>query len=406
MKKLFVGIILLIFINNVLFVKACTTAIISGKYTKDGRPLLLKVRDTYELQNKLMFFSDGKYEYIGLVNSKDTVGKCIWAGCNSMGFAIMNSATFNLNMTDTFSIQNGTGLLMKRALQYCATIEDFEEMVKASNQPIGMQANFGVIDAKGGAAYYEIGNNKFTKFDANDSLTAPFGYLIRTNFSYTGDRDEDRGLIRFQTADELFKTAYSTNTFSSQFLIRKIGRCLKQSLTKTDLSKNIPISSEEPFFVDYQDFIPNYYTSAVFVVQGVRKNESPLLTTIWTVLGFPLCSVAIPTWIKGGKDLPAMLQADSSGTAPFCMMSLKLKEKIFSLVKGNSGRYINLSSLLNRNNDGILQKILLLEDEIIKGTKTKLENWRENGISSKDIQDFYRYVDKEVKLFYKENFNL
>ncbi len=40
---------------------ACTTAIISGKFTPDGRPLLFKHRDTSFKQNKLMYFNDGKY---------------------------------------------------------------------------------------------------------------------------------------------------------------------------------------------------------------------------------------------------------------------------------------------------------------------------------------------------------
>ena len=38
-----------------------------GKYTKDGRPLLWKNRDTWAIHNKIMYFDDGKYEYIGLL---------------------------------------------------------------------------------------------------------------------------------------------------------------------------------------------------------------------------------------------------------------------------------------------------------------------------------------------------
>ncbi len=71
--------------------KACTTAIISGKYTTDGRPLLYKHRDSGFYQNKLMYFKDGAYEYIGLVNSEDVEGIEVWSGSNSAGFAIMNS---------------------------------------------------------------------------------------------------------------------------------------------------------------------------------------------------------------------------------------------------------------------------------------------------------------------------
>ena len=79
---------------------SCTTAIISGKYTVDGRPLLLKHRDSDFDQNKIMYFEDGKYEYIGLVNSVDSLGNEVWAGFNSAGFAIMNAASYNLKYDD------------------------------------------------------------------------------------------------------------------------------------------------------------------------------------------------------------------------------------------------------------------------------------------------------------------
>ena len=46
--------------------QACTTAIVSGKYTADGRPLLFKQRDTPQLENKLVAFQDGKYRTDGL----------------------------------------------------------------------------------------------------------------------------------------------------------------------------------------------------------------------------------------------------------------------------------------------------------------------------------------------------
>jgi len=54
---------------------ACTTAIISGKYTKDGRPMMWKVRDSDYAKNSLMYFNDGRYSYVGLINSEDAEGK-------------------------------------------------------------------------------------------------------------------------------------------------------------------------------------------------------------------------------------------------------------------------------------------------------------------------------------------
>jgi hypothetical protein len=170
--------------------------------------------------------------------------------------------------------------------------------------------------------------------------------------------------------------------------------------------ENIPASSEELVFVNYQDFIPNYYSTAAFVVQGVKENESPSLTTIWTVLGFPLCSVAIPTWVKGGKELPSVLQADSSGNAPLCSMALKLKEKVFPLIKGYSTRYINLASILNKNKDGIMQKLMPLEDSIINDAEQELKRWRIKGIEVSEIRKFYERVDMQIISFFKNTFNL
>jgi nitrous oxidase accessory protein NosD len=110
-------------------IEACTTAIISGKATVNGRPLLFKQRDTDELSNKLVSFTDGKYSYIGLVNTKDTKNKAVWGGYNSAGFAIMNSASYNLNNKDSVKNSDNEGFIMKLALQTCATLADFEKLL-------------------------------------------------------------------------------------------------------------------------------------------------------------------------------------------------------------------------------------------------------------------------------------
>ena len=92
---------------------ACTVAVISGKYTKDGRPLLWKNRDTPALNNQIVYFDDGKYSYIGLVNSHDIEGKSVWIGQNSAGFAVMNSASYNLNIGDSTELSGLEGRIIK-----------------------------------------------------------------------------------------------------------------------------------------------------------------------------------------------------------------------------------------------------------------------------------------------------
>jgi len=405
MKSLLISTLVLILIIK-LNSFACTTTVISGKSTIDGRPLLFKHRDTDELQNKIMYFEDGDYEYIGLVNSEDIEGNEVWAGCNSTGFAIMNSATYNQNLNDTISLKDREGFVMKQALQECSNLKDFEELLKHLPKPLGVDANFGVIDASGGAAYYETNNYKFTKYDVNDPAVAPYGYIIRTNYAFTGERHEDYGVIRYQTATEMFEQAYASNSLSHKFLLQDVSRSLKHSLTKTDLRDQIPATEDSKTFVNFKDFIPRYYSSATTCIQGVKKDESPELTTMWTILGFQLSSVAIPTWIAGGKEMPKILTADSTGNAPLCDKALKLKKKIFPLSRGSYKDYIDLSKVMNKENSGFLQQLMPLENSIIYETKQKMDNWLIDEPEKEDIQVFYHWLDDIVLKSYQDLFGI
>jgi len=394
----------ILFFNNES--QACTTAIVSGKYTVDGRPLLFKHRDSGKLQNKIMYFQDGKYDYQGLVNSNDKKGHEVWAGCNSAGFAIMNSANYNMNLQDTSKLKDNEGFVMKKALQSCATLKDFEELLRSLPKPMGVDANFGVIDAIGGAAYYETNNYSYTKFDANNPVVAPFGYIIRTNFAFTGDREEEYGLIRFQNAENLFHLAANKNALSHNFILREVSRSLRHSLTNVDMSTNIPEHYNSTRFMDFNDFIPRYSSATTTVVQGILQNDDPMFTTMWTVLGFQLSSVAIPTWIAGGPQLPQILMADRSGNAPLCERALTLKKEIFPLTKGSFKKYVNQASLVNNDGTGIMQKLQPLEETILTETKFQLNKWRNKKPAAKEIQKYYHWLDKTVDDFYRKEFNL
>ncbi|MCR4439629.1 MAG: hypothetical protein QHJ34_09670 [bacterium] len=385
---------------------ACTTAVVSGKATPDGRPLLLKHRDSDALESRLVYFADGRYPYIGLVNAADSTGAEVWVGCNSAGFAIMNSASYNLNVNDTTRLKDQEGVLMKRALQSCATVADFEQLLRTLPKPLGVEANFGVIDARGGAAYFETGNYSFTKFDANDPVVAPFGYLIRTNYSYTGERKQDYGLIRFASAEQLFYTASLANGLTVEFMTRAVSRCLRHGLTGVDLTQNLPKSDEQPAFVSFADFIPRYSSSSCVVVQGVRQGEPAALTTMWTMLGFPLCTVAIPLWVAAGPELPKVLVADAKGKAPLCTAALALKGRCFPFTRDAGRNYLNLAALLNKQGTGILQRLLPLEEKLLAEARRRLQQWRDKGFDGKDAQAFYRWVERTVPEAYHKQFGL
>ncbi|MCK4813465.1 MAG: hypothetical protein KAT14_05960, partial [Candidatus Marinimicrobia bacterium] len=85
--------IIVIILSLTSIALACTSAIISGNATTDGRPILWKHRDTGSMENKIVFVSESGYDFIGVANAKDADNKEIWMGMNETGFSIMNTAS-------------------------------------------------------------------------------------------------------------------------------------------------------------------------------------------------------------------------------------------------------------------------------------------------------------------------
>jgi hypothetical protein len=294
---------------------------------------------------------------------------------------------------------------MKMALESCATLEDFEKMLNNLSKPLGVEANFGVIDANGGAAYYEVDNFKFVKYDANDPVVAPNGYLIRTNYSFTGEENKGYGYIRYETAKGLFENQMKNGKISFEFLINDVPRCLVHSFTKTDLSKNLP-EEKDKNYVYFRDYIPRHSTSAAIVVQGIKENESASLITMWTILGFPLTSIVVPVWLLEDGTMPKVLQADETGNAPLCNVALQLKDKVFSSQNDASENYLNLAALMNKENSGVRQKLIPIEEQVLAKAKSILTDFRKNGIKYSEAKEFYNWIDSDVYNEIKSKFQL
>ncbi len=407
MKKVFTFFLLLAVTAMTGEIWSCTTFLMSGKNTPDGRPLLYKNRDTGTLDNALVFFTDGKYQYIGLVDSKDSWRQEVWGGFNSAGFAIMNSAAYNNNTGDTTKLADREGEVMKMALATCATLADFEKMLTGMFGPLGVDANFGVIDAEGGAAYYETGNFGFRKIDANDPAVAPYGLLIRTNHSFTGTVGEGGGYIRFAAASEALNMALAQDRLDPQYLLNSLSRNLVHSLTKVNLRANLPASNTATTFVNFDDFIPRTSTASVMLVVGAAKGEDPSGAMMWTLAGFPLTTVAVPVWITGGKSLPQVVSMKENMHAPLCDAAMTLKRQLFPITRGSGGKYMNVALLLNEEKTGILQKLRPVEEEIFRKTAEMTATLPARGkVQKEKIMEHYKWLDSYIIQSYKELFGI
>jgi len=387
---------------------ACTTAVISGKATKDGRPMLWKNRDTGAMKNKIMIFHDGKYTYTGLVNSGDKTGKSIWIGYNSTGFAIMNSASYNLN-NDTVRQSGGEGRLMKRALQTCATVGDFEKLLNSLPKPTRLEANFGVIDARGGAAYFELGNFKIFKIDVNNQAVAPNGYLIRTNYSFMGTPGKGGGYIRYVSTQKVLEHAVDNGGITIKTIMQDATKNLHHSLTGTNLWDYVSLPAGHNKMVWFRDYVPRRISASSCMVQGTRPGQNAGLTTMWTDLGWPLASITIPVILSKESTLPSVLQYDKKlRDAPLCHYALILKARCYTYKWGTSSKYyMNINALLNADKTGILQVLKPLDNKLIAESENQMQKWEnKNKVNQKELDALYEKINKQVRSFYREHFDL
>jgi len=399
--------IVLLFVCCCSSVFACNSAIISGKATPDGRPLLWKHRDAREQENQLRFFHGEKHDFIGMVNTKDTKGTQVWMGSNDAGFSIMNTNAYNLNKEGYEDPMDQDGYFMKAALERCETIDDFEKYLEETNGKRGVMACFGVIDAKGGAAYFEADPFSFEKFDVNDPKTAPAGYLIRTNFAHSGKGPRGGGYIRYLTLEEIFFWSEKKNRLSLEFLLFEATRCLEHAVLKTDLyTGDLPENSSQTRMIPFRDYVVRFSSVSVMVVQGVKKGEDPRLTTLWSMTSFPLSCLTVPVWVGAGDRLPRMVTTTDDQPAPLSRMSLELKKRCFPLGVWEGKDYLNLAAVLNKKGDGILQKILPEDRRNVSDALELLSSWRREGFQLEEAKRFYNRLDAGIAAFYRDRFEL
>lgn len=402
-------------------VEACTSVIVSGRVTPDGRPFIFKNRDTGDLDNLAMLVSGHGYTYIAIVAARDTLPQSVWSGHNERGFAIANTAAYNLNgrpqpgkpQPDGDELD---GTIMRRALETCATLADFEHLLDSikARGPIPSNSNFAVLDAQGGCAYYETGNKGYVKFDANDPAQAPYGYIVRTNHAMSGDRSMDKGVERYMAITDFMNHAEFCGQVNFEYILRRVPRYLKHGLTGIDLYDIEPEDDSHPKLFPFRDFIPRYQTASAQLIQGVRSGESGLHTVAWTITGSPLTTVAVPLVITPSGKLPAIVTRGSDGHAPLVHAGLKLKERFFPLKRGNTGDYIDVAQLINKRGTGILQQIEPVETETIGRGKAVIGQLYGDGKASangkdkvyKAIEDYYDWVDTYVAGQYWQRFGL
>jgi hypothetical protein len=379
---------------------ACTSAVISGKVTPDGRPLLWKNRDTSDLLNCVRYMKGEKYGFVAVTGYAENP-RSIWIGTNEAGFAIMNTLSYNLTEEEGEGSSKRNGAVMKRALEICATVADFRHYLDTLGRPMNVRTNYGVIDARGNGSYFEVNSTKYKEYDVNDPDVAPHGFIVRSNYSFSGKLNEGAGYVRYQEAQEKLFTASATGEITPRWLFSTLSRSFRNPLLGIDLKDgrfNRPQATG--WFVE-QDFIARRSSSCAVVIQGVRPDENVSFTTMWTVIGYPPVTPAVPVWVSGAeKKLPRLLTVEK-GTkhCPLCDAADALRRNVYSYRRGmNTENYFNWELLFNQAGNGYMQRTEELEAEMFGTLYGQLERWRtERSLPADKVYKLYDECDAFIE---------
>ena len=387
---------------------ACTAVIASGRVTADGRPFIFKNRDSSDgINNSLMTLKGTKYQYVGVVNYTTAASpKSMWYGHNEAGFAILNTVSYYFN-SPTTSSNTSAGALMKKALGECATVDEFERLLALTQQQTTtvLSTNFAVMDSLGNVAFFEASNTSYTKFDANDETVAPDGYLVRTNFSFTSPYYETTNHVgeqRYKAAHKYIEDTFGEGKIDAVRLIHELPRYLYHGDREVNLWDEIPDDINDVSNTYFSNFITRYTSASASLMQGVKEDEAAKTTVSWLNMGWPCGSFTVPIVITPSLTLPEVVKRNA-GTrkSEMCTGSVELKNKVFSIYHDGtqSTDSIDLSKLINKEETGILQKVMVADGTVCEQGLQMLKNFRENPANDQDIITYYEWVDAKWRDF-------
>ncbi len=371
-------------------ISECTTALASGYATPDGRPLLWKNRDVGNSNQEYHYVDDGRIPFIGLTyRNEDTFQ--YYAGVNAVGFAIENSNSYNLGQAaggNGWGWGDDDGEIQALALATCRTVDDFQVLLDSLDIAEGrtLNSNYGTFDAFGGAAMFETEGFQYFRHDAAD---APDGYLVRSNYSYSGNGLDNRpnywGPNRHDRAFDLFKNAVDNNMLTHDFIIQQVMRNLAASgMNDYELPYRNYYGNNEFGVIPNGETVCRASTASIFVAQGVREGEHPDNSIIWAITGNPYGTITTPLWVRAGS-VPE--EHDGRTSSRICDAAMDIK----GWISGNGG--VNTFKLCNDNGTGYWDWMFPLEQSVFE----RVEAFRNSPNFSLDrLEAFQNLMARQI----------
>lgn len=407
---------------------ACDIAVVSGRVSTTGRPFIWKNFDSSQSwHQEVKYFpaqKTGPGGYLMVYRFED--GMRLLTGSPITPSAGVNESGFAMAITSVYEeynlVHSATDLsteLMRDALEQCQTLSDFESLVKDwhwSHFGCAVSCNAVVIDAKGGAALYELFTGyvsagfmpiRYKKYDANTGKVvnnygkvlkagqgdAFIGFHVRTN--YNDYCPWNVGTDRRVRAEALMTQMAKNQRLSYRNVMREVSKDVsgKQS-SRT--------SSQTNYSTMY--CISRACTRSGIVVDGVANGADPRLSVFWGVLGEPSIGCYVPYFVAA-KGVSYLAYADDIANgvirdqddASFLCLAEDARETYHNLIYSSNrgttaqGMYDNY---INKVELALVQKwTFALEDTVISQTEAFLNNLRADSglITADNLRDFSDY---------------
>ena len=336
--------------------------------------MIWKQRDASDEFNRIAYVQGEKYGFTGLFATADVACRNAYAGINEAGFAISNNLSYNLRPDSLGVTGTRNGELMTLALGTCASLDDFEAILVAKERPMQLSSNFSVIDAFGGAAYFEVSDTAFVRFDVPAG-----GYLFRTNYSLSRNPGRGRGFARYGTMEKIMAERRS---FDPAFFLQT-GRTYRNELGEKDALKQ----ATGPYLYEH-DFIPRRTTVSSLVLEGIAPGGKADSGVLWCAMGHTACSYAVPVWVAAKERIPSML----TGDAPANQFAVRLSHSVRPLEWDD--KYVHVKTLRQ-----IIRKVVKAERVELKAGRRLTEEMDRRGFDPAAVEKFNSEADARFERF-------
>jgi hypothetical protein len=319
----------------------CDVVVVSARASTTGRPFIWKNRDCSANWHQEIKYYPAKTTKAGpyiLVSAFDDAAQFNngtadnpSGGVNQAGLGISCTSVYE-DFNPLHEIINVNTDLIRHALQECATVADWEALLKnfyKTHWGKVISGNFVVIDAKGGAALYECYTGllfagilhpmNFRKYDANNGKVTAFNGTFRatttenqgqgTNFIGFFARANSNSYITFNYGEE--RRVRMEELLTDLALSGRLN--YRNSMVEVNKDVNGQQLDGQGRQLDPATCLGDYSTTYCIsraatrlsmLVDGVASGGNPLQSVFWCALGEPSVSVFLPYFVNAGAVSP------------------------------------------------------------------------------------------------------